>query len=295
MDNITPDLLNKWKQTPSINPLTKRKIKDKGPTYMKLQRLYDKIINKNDNSPKNRKRQLDKSKANLKLIKKTKLDDTEITNNYIEYRQNKTDPILLIDLPLHNKSEKDIFKFKYTWNPYNGKRNNQLDKNGPICFDPNSLIHYFYINRLNNLWNKEYIDEQNNLIQGYYGDAVSNGPDFKILSRGIHLDWYLFRLPITDEYLHNGHCHQSVTMGPKILDTEIKELYKLSKRYGTLFRKTYGYRRPNIIKMKRLYEQAISKNEYLDTVIGDSIPKEELKQIKYNLNVEAVNQLKIFR
>ncbi len=47
--------------------------------------------------------------------------------------------------------------------------------------------------------------------------------------------------------------------------------------------------------MKRLYEQAISKNEYLDTVIGDSIPKEELKQIKYNLNVEAVNQLKIFR
>ena len=49
------------------------------------------------------------------------------------------------------------------------------------------------------------------------------------------------------------------------------------------------------IKMKRLYEQAISKNQHLDDVIGDSIPIEELKQIKYNLNIEAVNRLRIFR
>ena len=84
-------------------------------------------------------------------------------------------------------------------------------------------------------------------------------------------------------------------MGPKLTDQEIKEIYKLSKRYGASYRKTYGYRRPNLIKMKRLYEQAISKNQHLDDVIGDSIPIEELKQIKYNLNIKAVNRLRIFR
>lgn len=290
MDSITPDLLNQWKQNPFINPLTNRKIKDKGPTYMKLQRLYDKFINKIET--KRKKRKLDKTKVSNK---KTRLDDTDITNNYIDFRKNKIDPILLINLPLNNKSEKHIFKFKYTWNPYNGERTNKIDKNGPLCFDPNSLIHYFYTNRLNNLWNKEYYDEQNNFIQGYYGDAVSNGPDFKISSRGIHLDWYLFRLPITDEYLHKGHCHQAVTMGPKLTDDEIRDIYKLSRPYSADFRKTYGYKLPNFIRMKKLYEQAISKNEHLDSVIGDSIPSEELKQIKYNLNIEAVNRLRIFR
>ena len=124
----------------------------------------------------------------------------------------------------HGKEDKDLFKFKYKWNSYNGERINDLDENGPLCFDPNSLIHYFYINRLNNLWNEPYTDVFNNYIEGYYGDAVGNGPDFELSSRGKHLDWYLFRLPISDEYLNRGHCFQSVTMGPKLTDIEIKNI-----------------------------------------------------------------------
>lgn len=268
MQKITLNLLYLWKKTPNINPLTKRKIKINGPTFKKLQKHY---------------------------LRLTKLKEIPITNNYIDFRKNKIDPILLIPLPLCEKTDKEIFSFKYKWNPYNGERSSQCDNNGPLCFDPSALIHYFYTNRLNHLWNKQHYDNTFNLIEGYYGDALGNGPDFDVVGRGKHSDWYLFRLPILDEYLHKDHCQQAVTMGPKLTDEEIQEIFTLSKKYGKHYKQTYGRRRPNIVKMKKIYEDAISKHEEIDVILHDSIPKEEIKIIKHNLCTEAINKLRLFR
>ena len=117
------------------------------------------------------------------------------------------DPLLHEKLPFYDKHDKkDLFSFKYKWNSYTGEREN-IDENGPLYFDPIALIHYFYVNRLNNLW-----ISNNNGFKGYYGDALGNGPDFYIAGRGDFRNWYLFRLPIPDCYLHKEHNNQVVTM-----------------------------------------------------------------------------------
>tara|TARA_B110000971_G_scaffold172574_1_gene177474 strand:- start:178 stop:966 length:789 start_codon:yes stop_codon:yes gene_type:complete len=251
-------LLIEWNNNPLINPKTKRKIKLNGPTY-KFYLKYFKIFTRN--------------KKNCR---------------YIDMRINKIDPLLLIELPL-NKNK--IFEYKYKWNPYNGKIA-EIDEYGPLHFDVNSLIHYFYINRLNHLW----IDDDynnNEITEGYYGDAVGNGPDFDLPSRGIHPDWYLFRLPILDCYLDKeNHCYQSVTMGPILSDNDLKLIDNLSKGSSLSFKKTYKYKKPKLLKMKELYDKAISKNLKIDEALGNSIPKDELKYLKYKINIEAVEELK---
>ena len=307
MENITLDLLKIWKEKPSINPITNRKIKINGPTYKKIDKIYKSKFRetmsvktdnsvKTNNSVKIKKRKLVKPNRKTKKSfdkpnKKSKIE-SEIIENYIEFRLKKIDPILVLELPLFNQPIETLFAFPYKWNPYSGERSNELDSNGPLYFDPNSLINYFYTNRLNNLWNNAHIDQYSNYTQGYYGDGVGNGPDFYIESRGYHKDWYLFRLPIIDEYLRKDHCQQSVTMGPKLTDKEVRQIYMLSKKYGNVFRTTFGYRRPNLIKIKKLYDKAISKNEQIDKILGDSIPEEEIKIIKFNTNIEAVTKLK---
>lgn len=267
MENITIELLNNWKKNPNINPLTKRKIKINGPTYKKLEKIF--IV-----------------KIKKKHIAQTK----SIIFNYIEFRKNKIDPILHLPLPINKNYNIKLFSFKYQWNPYNGERLKTIDPNGPLYFDPHALLHFFYTNRLKHLWNKN-----SPFVEGYYGDAMGNGPDFKIIGRGTHHDWYLFRLPITDEYLYKDHCHQSVTMGPTLTHQEINEIYQISKNYSKLFKNTYGYDLPNLMLMKQIYEDAISKNEEFDSILGDSIPFEEIKILKHNANSKAVNKLRFFK
>lgn len=250
-------LLEKWKLQPNINPLTNRKIKINGPTYKKYEKMYNKFFQ-------------------------------DKVCNYTRHRKDKIDPLTLFQLELSNS---EIFKYEYEWNPYTGEKLNIKDPNGPLCFDPNNLIHFFYLNRLKYLWTKGHY-EGLNYIQGHFGDAVGNGPDFEIVNRGKHPDWYLFRLPIIDEYLKKDHCLQSVTMGPILSDKEIKLIQKLSDRKR--FRITYGYRRPNLFKMKKIYERAINKNDNYDEILGD-IPKNEIKEIKYNVNTNAVKELIRFR
>ena len=183
---ISKEQLIEWNNNKAINPVSKRKIKINGPMYKKIKELYDKsIVTK----------------------KKTKF------TNYENYRRNKIDPILLVDLPMNDMEEKDLFKFEYKWDPYTGLRSKQKDPNGALYFDPNVLINYFYANRLNNLWIDEYFDG-NDYIQGHYGDALGKFPNFEIKGRGPHPEWYLFRLPIIDCYLEDEHSLQMVTMGP---------------------------------------------------------------------------------
>jgi len=258
---ISKDDFELWKLNPSINPITKRKIKINGPIYKKFMKLENNNNERND------------------------------VNEYIHFRRNKIDPILFIELPLDNMKINDVFTYKNKWNPYNGEII-EIDKNGPLYFDPNALVHYFYINRLNNLWiNDSY--ENNEYIEGHYGDAVGNGPHFNINGRGNHPDWYLFRLPIIDCYLDKNHCYQSVTMGPILNDDEIKRIFNLSKRYKKFFKETYGYKRPNLVEMKKIYDKAIDKNDIYDSI--NELTNEEKTHLKYQDNLQNVELLKKFK
>ena len=223
------------------------------------------------------------------MIKKQEIEKVD---NYECYRRNKIDPILLLDLPLNNMKVKDLFKFEYKWNPYTGERLSEKDECGPLYFDPNSLIHYFYINRLNNLWIPEsYIG--NDYIQGHHGDALGKFPNFEIVGRGEHPEWYLFRLPIIDCYLMKDHFLQSVTMGPILTNAEIKQIYSLSKRYKKFYKDTFGYHRPNIIRMKELYDDAVNPCDMIHTLYNniDTVSEHEMEQIKFQMNSDAVKTL----
>ena len=251
--NLTKEQLKEWKENKLKNPVTKRKIKEDGPIYKKIKKQYDILLKKND--------------------------------NYELYRRNLIDPILLTELPISSSS--NIFKFEYTWNPYNGIRSNMKDLSGPLCFDPNALIHYFYTNRLNNLWkDEEYNPEDNTFLQGYYGDAIGGFPEFNIIGRGKHPEMYLFRLPIIDCYLEDGHCRQIVTMGPILNNNEIKKINTIANK--KLFKSTYKYKKPNLVNLKKLYDEAVDPLKSYDSF---ELSKEEIANIKYQINTSAVQRL----
>ena len=257
--------LRKWNENKLINPRTKRKIKLNGPVFKKIKKIYNKKYK----------------------------DDDPI--NYKHFRINKIDPLLLENLPFNGMKNNDIFKFEYKWNPYSGVRLNEKDINGPLYFDPNALIHYFYTNRLNNLWINGYYQNED-FIQGHYGDALGKYPDFEIRGRGKHPEWYLFRLPIIDCYLENNNYSQAVTMGPILTDNEIKKIYRMSKRYKIYFQEMYGYKRPNLIKFKQIYDKAVDPlKDYNHLVENNNITIEELNLLKFNINIDSVKKLISFK
>jgi len=259
----TNDELIKWSQNKSINPRTGRKITQNGKIYQILNKYYQ------------------QNSKNLPPI-------VEIIDTYQDYRNKDVDPILLEDLPIVGFSNCKFFKFKYKWNPYTGERQSK-DSNGYLSFDPDTLIHYFYTNRLNYLW--ESSTDIN--YSGYYGDALGNGPEFNIKGRGAHPDWYLFRLPIIDCYLIKDHCYQSVTMGPKLTDKEIKEIDRLAKSYGNNYKNKYKSKRPSLSKLKKLYDLAINPEPDLG-ISHEVLPFVEqtfINKLKYSKNVKAVEKL----
>ena len=253
---LSEENILKWKNNHLINPITNRKIKLNGPTYTKFYIQYKKLLQKNEND--------------------------KVIDSYQKYRNEKIDPLLHIPLPISDRySEKDLFKFEYKWNTYTGERLNIIEENGPLYFDPDTLVHYFYTNRMNNLWNYS-----NDNFNGYYGDALGNGPNFNIIGRGDFRNWYLFRLPIPDCYLFKDHNLQSVTMGPKLTNKEIKEIYTKAKRYGNNYTINYKKSRPNLIKLKEYYDKAISNNpnNYDTEVLND----EFVKKMIYKINTQNV-------
>tara|TARA_Y100000813_G_C24146518_1_gene345021 strand:- start:428 stop:1228 length:801 start_codon:yes stop_codon:yes gene_type:complete len=266
MTDISDEQLNEWNKNKCINPLTKRKIKLDGPVYKKFAKIYSKKKN----------------------------DDNKI-DNYLNFRKNRIDPILFEELPFRGYDESSLFKFEFKWNPYTGERYNIKDEDGPLYFDPNILIHYFYMNRLNNLWIDGYYDG-NDFIQGHYGDALGKYPEFEITGRGKHPEMYLFRLPIIDCYLENNHNKMIVTMGPVLTDKEVKRINSLSKKFGNYFKNTYGYKKPNLYKLKTIYDLAVSPcNEYDRNLSNDIISKEELDIIKFQINSDNVSRLINFK
>lgn len=213
------------------------------------------------------------------------LFDDKTMNYYKAMRYRKMDPIYLLDV-----DETKCFKFYHQWNPYNGERLD-IDPYGPLCFHPDSLIKYFYENRLNNLWVNE---SQHNGVyyHGYYDDAVGAGPDIYIHSRGSNPEKYLFRLPIIDCYwLTDFQNEIVVTMGPMLTLDEIKEIDDLAKNCGNHYKSQYGANRPSLLEMKLLYDTAIAKEP--SVITSDSSTNDELLYAQTNrMAVDKLRKMK---
>ena len=221
-----------------------------------------------------------KRKSYMRNGKKIKFDrKTEVY--YKNMRKVCEDPIIC-------ERVQDGYCFYNKWDPYTGQIL-EKDPFGPLVFDPDSLIHTWYTMRLNNLW-IEPSDEEGGYYEGYYGEGVGAGENFYISGRGNHPEWNLFRLPIIDCYLTDDHNHQFVTMGPKISDEELIKIYKQAE--NNVYR--FGKKRPNLIKMKYLYEQAISERPELHISDDDicNMSEEELKIARSKQNRKAIDKLK---
>jgi hypothetical protein len=274
----TSEELKEWKNNPLINPRTKHKIKLNGPIY-KFYETHFNIANTTNNII-----DLDTDNDN------DDNDDNDYTtdNNYKDFRIHEIDPIMQIRV-----KSKNAFVFPFKWNPYTGERTNEIDENGPLYFNPDNLIHYFYMNRLNNIW----LSSNESNTEYYYGDAIGKAPDFEIKGRGKHYEWYLFRLPIIDCYLNESHNEQYITMGPILTDDEIKTIKILADIKGNSYYNEHNKKRPNIVEFKKLYDLVVNKEPPLGFAksLEQHLDLDDLLLRRYEQNISAVKQLIYFK
>jgi hypothetical protein len=183
--------------------------------------------------------------------------------------------------------EKNIktFKYKYCWDPLNGNILGN-DSRGKLNFDPDILIHYFYVNRLSHLWISENFD-----FSGNYGDALGNGPDFFIQGRGYSPHWYLFRLPLINAYCDLDKIGQQTTLTPLLTRKDIENIYNKALKNKNNYKKLFNRKRPDLIKIYDLYHSAIEKPNYKNTEI-QWLTKEQIRDNYLIFNMHAVNALK---
>lgn len=221
--------------------------------------------------------------------------DATTMNKYVTVRKQRWD--IVCYCPMEDKGS--IFEYPYQWDSYTGERlldatqKPILDPYGAFCFDVNSLIYWWHSRRLEGLW----VGEQqlgNEMLQGHYGDYLGTGQQIRIVSRGDHPEWYLFRLPVTDCYLFDGYDRSIPTMGPRMTNEDIKNIYEIASnnkvggrtQYETKFRVAL----PNLVEMKRLYDLAL--NPTPSTQITSSMSREEVIMAHEQINREAVEALK---
>lgn len=183
---------------------------------------------------------------------------------YNALRKSRIDPLLNIPLDI-------CFEFKYKWDPYTGERLEE-DINGPLCFHPDVLIHYFYTNRLNNLW-IDSVDDSSGFYEGYYGCHVGAGSNLEVKSRGLHPEKYLLRLPIVDCYLTNDHKESIVTMGPILTDEEINIIDELAFQTN-MYHSWFNKPKPSLSLINDFYRNAIDNS------------------LEYNENIQGVDELR---
>lgn len=238
--------------------------------------------------------------SQCEVIKKKKTlydkdyDDTT-TKFYRTLRENKINAIMQDNTGFYPEKS---FCFRNQWDPYTGTRESD-DPYGALYFHPDDLIRYFYTKRLNMLWTEQVDDINGHYIQGYYGDAVGSGEDILIIGRGTYPESYLFRLPIFDCYLQTDSDMSLITMGPKLTNMELEEIDIIAEKvYKNNYRDQYGKKRPSLVLMKALYDQAISKEPDLEKVAEYQLSqtkhfsKEKLKELRDKANRLAVDALK---
>ena len=242
--------LNKWWHNKYYNPKTNRKIKKNGKVYNKL--LKECLVG------------------------------NHINDNYSNMRGKLIDPLTYINL----ETKDNIYKFKYCWDPLSGDILG-LDPRGSLSFDPDTLIHFFYTNRLKHLW-----VEGKEGYSGYYDNGVGNGPDFYVEGRGYSPHYYLFRLPIPDAYC-DKLSEQQTTMGPILYLKDIKNIYKLAIKNKDNYMNLFGSERPNIIKLYQTYNKAVTKaNIDIDYIKNSGISLEDINDNIYINNRKCVDILK---
>lgn len=209
---------------------------------------------KNDKEEKKKKKE--KKKRETKYKEEYTFDTVEF---YKSIRKLKLDAIMNVE------TDDSRFLYHNMWEPLTGEVL-EKDPYGPLCFDPVYLIYNYYNQRLNNLWVKE-SDEHGGYYSGYYDSGVGAGEDCLIMSRGYHPEKYLFRLPIVDCYLTEGHNFQFITMGPKLTFEQIKDInekvdkQKFIKLFGKVvpFNKYHYNMIPDLTLMKTCYDLAIKE------------------------------------
>ena len=220
---------------------------------------------------------------------KTITFDDKTMNYYKTLRFRKMDPILLAEY----EDDNCLFKFYHEWNPYTGERLGK-DPYGPICFHPDSLIRYYYLNRLNDLWSIIETEQLEDAYEGHYDVAVGAGEDVYIQSRGFNPDKYLFRLPIIDCYWTQGTKNESiVTMGPKLSDDEVKQIDILAKKCGSNYLVQYKAQRPSLVEIKRLYDMAVSKTPAI--LVLPAMTPQAMTLAYAKANRTAVDKLKVMK
>lgn len=245
----------------------------------------------NDNdTDKNIAQLTDNQDEDIKIISLYKRDgksvmfDDKTMLYYTALRKTLSDPFTLEEV-----NDSYAFKFPHQWNPGSGERL-EFDPYGPLCFHPDNLIKYFHTQRLNGLWVNE-TQEDGIFYQGYYDSYVGSGEDIYIQSRGYNAEKYLFRLPIIDCYSARDSPNMiAITCGPKLTDDEIKLIDTLAKKSGPY---RYGAHRPNLCTMKKLYDNALSKNPECNISIDVStIDSKQLQNLYDDINRKSVDLLR---
>lgn len=185
----------------------------------------------------------------------------------------------------------ECFKYYKKWDPYTGETIDENDEFGPLCFNGFELSYFYYINRLNGLWNDS-VDG----FDGYYGDLLGTGKNINIISRGSHPEKYLLRLPIIDCYLFENSTHSHVTMGPVLLNSEIEFLDNILEYNYNTFDK-YVSNRSNLIgTIKYHYDEALNPNpsptDEIMLLLIDEFPFLNEDNIKEKYNRYHVDILK---
>jgi hypothetical protein len=214
--------------------------------------------------------------------------DLNNKENYINYdlttretyrmkRILKIDP--LTDKKLEDNKKKDkIFYFYDKWDPLTGERIG-TDPIGPLSFNALDLYYYYFKNRYKGLW---YAPENN--YQGYYGELVGTGKDININSRGSNPEKYLFRLPIIDCYLAEGHNYSLITFGPLLTDDEINTIDNLIN----------GFVKVPLRELKLCYDKSLETNPDLNeiNILKNLYPDKSDVDIKEAYNRQFVDMLR---
>jgi len=283
----TEEELIKWNTDRRRNPRTRLRISERGVIFKLLNKAYEKYLQTKEKDITVEKQTKSKFVSDCGDI----VYDKQTCVHYKKLRDQHIDPITLEPV-----DENKAFKYYFKWNPFSGDKG-QIDSDGPLCFSPISLAKYFYMNRLKNLWSVAVSDERGEQT-GYYGNAVGNGPDFNIISRGDHPEWYLFRLPIIDCYMPENGNDQFITLGPKLTEKEITEIHELAQKYykqeyKDLFSHKKG-KQYGLLYLYNEYQNAIDKvpaSFKSQTVLHPN--QQNLKAKLYKENCKSVDNLRV--
>jgi hypothetical protein len=223
----------------------------------------------------------------------TKNDKIERTFNFKTRETYRMKRILQLDVfNDENINKNECFKYYKKWDAYNGIVCEEDDEFGPLCFNGYQLAYYYYINRLNGIYNKP-VDG----FDGYYGDLLGTGKNINIISRGYHPERYLLRLPVIDCYAFDNSSHSHITMGPILSDNDIDNIDNILKYCLDTCGKYISPEQNLIKKIKYHYDEALNIEPSLTDIIMINLKKNfpllNKDQIKEKYNRHHVEMLKL--